>query len=83
MTEIDIEALAEKLAERMADGTFARPLLSVKGLAERLDISERTATNLIREPDPEIPSFMVGGLRKIDPREVDRYVERQKARTDA
>ena len=76
--EIDVQAVAEKLLEHIQAGTFARPLLSVKGLAAMLDVSPRKAAALIAGPDPEIPSFKVDGSRRVDPREVDRYIERQK-----
>jgi excisionase family DNA binding protein len=71
------ERLAPKLAERLAgtegSGRDGRPLLTPKTLAERLAISERMAGKLISSG--EIPSFKVGGSRKIDPADVDSYID--------
>jgi excisionase family DNA binding protein len=77
MTELDYEAIAAKVVERIQDGTWDRPLLTPKTLAERLDCSERYARKLIA--DEEIPSFKIGDARKIDPREVDKYLQRKAA----
>ncbi len=56
-----------------------RPLLSVPEAAKRLGLGERTLGKLIAgeggEP-PKIASLIVaGGTRKIEPREIDRYIE--------
>jgi hypothetical protein len=75
MAELDYEAIAAKVVERIQDGTWDRPLLSPKTLAERLEVSERQARNLIAGPNPQIPSFKIDGARRIDPREVDRFLE--------
>jgi hypothetical protein len=75
MTEVDIEKVARAVLARIQDGTWDRPLLSPKTLAERLEVSERQARNLIAGPNPQIPSFKIDGARRIDPREVDRFLE--------
>lgn len=87
MTELDPEKAAEAVwAEQIAEavyrhmqaGTFARPLLSVPQMGEQLGVSESTAWKLVRGEEPKIASFMVEGQRRVDPREVDRYLEAQK-----
>lgn len=65
------DEIAEKVAARLSDD---RSLLSVDALAERLGLSPRAARALIDGPDPRIRSVKVGGARRIEPAEVDRYV---------
>jgi hypothetical protein len=79
--EFDVEKVAlAVLAHIEEHGTVIRPLLTPKTLAERLGCSERQARKLIGGENPTIPSFLIDGGRRIDPREVDRYVEQQKAK---
>lgn len=58
-----------------------RPLLTVRGLAERLAVSEKTAKILVhgdprRNKPPEIASFLIGErMRRIDPADVDAYLD--------
>jgi hypothetical protein len=75
--------VAELVVRRLLDAGLHhddRPLLSPREAAERLGIGERTLTDLIApgpggEP-PVIESLIVGrGGRKIEPREIDRYLE--------
>lgn len=71
-----IDALAERIAARIAPPDD-RPLLSVKQLAERLSVSERTARDLVDRK--VIPSMLVGDRsRRIAPADVEAYLrERQ------
>lgn len=76
-TEIDVDELAEKIAERIQPPDD-RPLLTPKTLAERLAVSERTARQMLI--DGVIPSFVVGeSARRIDPRAVDAYLAERQA----
>lgn len=76
-------AVAEKVAERMITALDDRPLLSSQELAARLNIGLRTAKELLYPlKDPAIPSFLVGGARRIAPADVDRYVAAQRNGTD-
>jgi excisionase family DNA binding protein len=52
------------------------PLYSAKDVAVRLGISERTARQMIA--DGVLPSVKTGGLTKVEPAEVDAYLDRQK-----
>lgn len=49
-----------------------RPFFSMKELARYLNISERTVHQLIASG--ELPTYKVGGSRRIDPVDVDRYL---------
>lgn len=77
MTEMDVEAIAEAVVRHMKDGTFARDLMSPEDVAKALGISPRKARELVKEGG-EIPSFKVGTLRRVDPREFDAYVAKLK-----
>jgi excisionase family DNA binding protein len=76
----DLDALADKLADKVEARLRAkrddRPLLSAKALAVRLDVSERTARQMIA--DKVLPSVKTGGLTKVEPAAVDAYLERQR-----
>lgn len=63
------EAVADRVVEKMR-GT--EPLLTVRGLADHLSISERRAAQLIA--DGEVESVMIGGCRRISPAAVDSYL---------
>jgi excisionase family DNA binding protein len=67
--QVDLDALAKAVAVRMADD---RPLLSPRALGQRLGVSERTARDLIQSG--RLRSVKVGGSRRVEPAEVDRYV---------
>jgi hypothetical protein len=77
-----LSLLAAELA-RPGAAPDDRPLLSVFQTAERLGVKERTVRELIAWGDdgnpPRLASIIVGnGARRIEPREVDRYIERQR-----
>jgi excisionase family DNA binding protein len=55
-----------------ATRTDPRPFFSPKTLAAHLLISERTCRQLLT--DRVIPSYRVGGLRRIDQADVDAYL---------
>jgi excisionase family DNA binding protein len=65
----DLEGLAALVAARLTDD---RPLLSPRALGQRLGVSERTARDLIQSG--RLRSVKVGGSRRVEPAEVDRYV---------
>jgi hypothetical protein len=77
VTDLDYEAIAAKVAEHIQAGTFARPLMSADDVARGLGVSVRKARALVAEDGP-IASFKIDGLRRVDPREYDRYVESQR-----
>jgi excisionase family DNA binding protein len=56
--------------------TERRALFTVATLAEYLVVAPRTVERLLAAG--EISSFRVGGSRRIDPADVDAYLERQK-----
>lgn len=60
-------------AVEIADLTGRRPLLSCADLAECLSVSDRLARKLLAEG--QIPSFLVGGCRRIAPADVDAFIE--------
>jgi excisionase family DNA binding protein len=49
-----------------------RALLTPRGLAEHLSLSERTVRELLRTG--ELPSYKVAGARRIDPDDVDAWL---------
>lgn len=50
-----------------------RPFFTVSDLARYLNVSERTVQTLLNKG--AIPSYKVGGSRRIDPQDVDRYLQ--------
>jgi excisionase family DNA binding protein len=57
-------------------GAELRPFLKVSELARFLNVTERTVFNLLSSG--ALPSYKVKGARRIDPRDVDRYLERNR-----
>ena len=53
-----------------------RALLTPRGLAEYLSLSERTVRELLRTG--ELPSYKVAGARRIDPDDVDTWLARHR-----
>lgn len=54
-----------------------RPLLSTRDAAARLGIGERTLTEMCERG--EIASLVIAkGTRRVEPRELDRYLEEQR-----
>jgi excisionase family DNA binding protein len=49
-----------------------RPFFTVRTLAAYLAVSERTVRGWVA--DGTIPSYLIGGSRRIDPADVDAYV---------
>jgi excisionase family DNA binding protein len=64
-------------AARIAKQEF-RPFFTPKGLAEYLSISERTVRDMLSKQ--RIPSYKVGGQRRIDPADVEKYLARNRSR---
>ncbi len=54
-------------------------LLTKRQAAERLGISERSVEREIREG--RLRSLRIGKARRVDPRDLERYIEQQKERT--
>lgn len=72
------DAIAEKVAARLAEQPDTRSPLTAKQVAERLAVSERTARDLIDRG--VLPSFKVGEWsRRVDQATVDAYLDRQRA----
>jgi excisionase family DNA binding protein len=75
VTDRDIGALAKRLATLI--GTANRePFYTPQTLARRLSLSERTVREMLARG--VIPSYKVEGARRIDPRDVERYLVRCK-----
>jgi excisionase family DNA binding protein len=55
----------------------AREILTPEELAEYLRIGRTFAFSLLAGPDPAIPSFPLGRLRRVRRVDVDRYIERR------
>jgi len=53
-----------------------RALLTPRGLAQYLTLSERTVRELLRTG--ELPSYKVAGARHIDPDDVDAWLARRR-----
>lgn len=53
-----------------------RPFFTTRSLAQRLSVNERTVRNLLSSE--EIPSYLIGAARRIDPADVDSYLERRR-----
>jgi excisionase family DNA binding protein len=53
-----------------------QPFYTVKSLAARLSLAERTVKNMLR--DKEIPSYRIRGARRIDPEDVASYLARNR-----
>ena len=54
--------------------TERRAFFTPKTLAAYLALSERTVRQMLA--DHVIPSYVIGGARRIDPADVDAYLER-------
>ena len=52
--------------------TEHRPFFTPKTLAAHLALSERTIRQMLA--DQTIPSYLIGGARRIDPADVDAYL---------
>lgn len=59
-----------------ASGNDPRPFLTPKALARHLSVSERQMRRMLAEG--EIPSYRIGGSRRIDPADVDEYLRRRR-----
>lgn len=68
-----LDQLKDKLDAKLPD---ERPLYSVATLAEKLALSQRVVRQMLI--DEVIPSFLVGGSRRVDPAAVDEYLARQR-----
>ena len=55
-----------------------RPFYTVRTLAERLTISERTMRQMLIDGD--IASYMIGGSRRVDPADVEDYLRSHRQR---
>jgi DNA-binding transcriptional regulator YhcF (GntR family) len=80
---VDVEQLADEIAakvvERLRGVGDERPLLSTRDLADRLRIAPRTAADLLTPlGSAKIPSFLVGGQRRIAPADFDAYIAAQR-----
>ena len=53
-----------------------RPFFTPRALAEFLSVSDRTVRQMLH--DGRIPSYKVEGMRRIDPADVDRYLDERR-----
>lgn len=60
---------------RMAEPD-GRPFFTIKSLAQRLAVSQRTVENLVSSG--QITSYTIGTARRIDPDDVDSYLARRR-----
>lgn len=67
-----VDEVATAVVERMTGERHERPLYSPKTLAERLAVSERTVRQMLA--DNVIPSFTVGGARRVEAAAVEEYI---------
>ena len=77
----DLDALAEAVAERVSAalrGELAPPpMLDLAGVAERLNVSERTVENLVAAGDLPVSRIGAGrGARRFDPAAVEAFIRR-------
>lgn len=81
-TAFDLEAFKAEVTDAVIARLEARdrPLYSAKTLAAKLTVSERVVREKLESG--EIPSFKVGGLRRVDPAAVDLYLAMRKAASD-
>lgn len=83
MTVMDseLEALIDRIADEVVERVASlkdRPLYSPNSLAEKLQLTPRTVRKMLA--DGVIPSFVIGeSSRRVDPADVDAYLERRKA----
>jgi excisionase family DNA binding protein len=61
--------------EHMARSNEARDHFSPEELAEYLNVSRTFAYSLIADPNPAIPSFKLGRLRRVRKVDVDLYIQ--------
>jgi excisionase family DNA binding protein len=54
-------------------GRERRAFFTIETLAQYLSLSERTVRDMLKSG--EIPSYKIGGARRIDPDDVDRFLE--------
>lgn len=55
-----------------------RPFFTPQSLAEKLALSERTIRTYLNRGD--IPCYRIGPQRRIDPADVDRWLEQRRER---
>jgi excisionase family DNA binding protein len=74
MRDIDLDVLADKVAQRLRAQNDTRPYMSVKEAGVRLGLKERTVREMVA--DGRLKSVVVGtGARRIRPVDLDEYVE--------
>lgn len=75
-----VEKIAAALAERLGDRDD-RPLLTFRGVADRLGMSESTAQKLIARR--VLPSIVVaGGGVRVKPADLDAYIASRPVRNE-
>lgn len=70
------EAIAHRVVELLSNrGRTDQPFYTIDTLAAKLAISRRTVADMLRKG--VIPSYKVEGSRRIDPKDVDKYLARR------
>lgn len=81
------ERLAEKVAAKLSEDRDERPLLNMKDVAERLDVSPKLVRDLVSWKGgrpPQLASIVVGnGARKVEPAALEAYIWERRAAHDA
>ena len=81
LSDADLDALAERIASRVASlPQPPPPLLDLSGVAQALNVSERTVENFVAAG--ELPVVRLGtgkrrGLRRFDPEAVTAFIRRR------
>lgn len=67
------EHVARRVVELLANrGRLDEPFFTIETLAAKLSVSKRTVSDMLTAA--EIPSYRIGGSRRIDPRDVEKYL---------
>lgn len=85
------EALAERVAEKLAghlrEGHDDRPLLNLREVGERLNVSAKVVSDLVNwrgGKPPRIASVVINdGARRVEPAVLDAYMEERRAAHEA
>jgi excisionase family DNA binding protein len=81
VTDQYVTGLADEIADKVAARLGASTqLLTIRQVAERLAVSERTVYALTAGDPPELRSVLVGGSRRVEVAALDAYVRSRQDR---